>query len=279
MSVRRSIGAGGLDRLELAHPSGSSAEVYLHGAHVASWVPAGREEALFVSRAAVFEPGSAIRGGIPVVFPQFAELGPLPKHGFARTRPWDWVSGPDEDRVRLRLQADADTLAIWPFAFTAELTVELGEHTLRVELEVGNPGTEAFTFSGALHTYFRVADAAEVALLGLEGVRYRSRQEGVDGGVDRSPVVGFAGEVDRVYLDAPEELVLRDAAGGRELRIGQTGFRDVVVWNPGAEKAAALPDMLGGEQREMVCVEAAQVGEPVRLEPGTVWRGAQVLRA
>ncbi|HEX6371728.1 MAG TPA: hypothetical protein VF006_22595, partial [Longimicrobium sp.] len=64
--------AAALPKLRLSHASGATAEVYLHGAHVASWVPAGGTEALFVSRAATFAPGKAIRGGVPVIFPQFA---------------------------------------------------------------------------------------------------------------------------------------------------------------------------------------------------------------
>ena len=89
-----------LPRIQLSHASGGTAEVYPYGAHVTSWVPAGGTEALFLSRAAKFEPGSAIRGGVPVIFPQFAELGPLPKHGFARTQTWERVDAGDAASAR-----------------------------------------------------------------------------------------------------------------------------------------------------------------------------------
>jgi glucose-6-phosphate 1-epimerase len=52
----------------------------------------------------------------------------------------------------------------------------------------------------------------------------------------------------------------------------QTGFKDAVVWNPGAADAAALSDMEDEEYRRFVCIEPALL-EPQQLEPGGVWRG------
>src|SRR5436305_1852990 len=84
-------GEGGLPKLILVAPDGARAEIYLHGAHVTSWIPAGDGERLFLSASSAFRPGAAIRGGVPVVFPQFSDRGPLPKHGFARTSEWELV--------------------------------------------------------------------------------------------------------------------------------------------------------------------------------------------
>ena len=67
---------------------GAIALVALHGAHLLSWSTADGRERLFLSERAVFDGRTAIRGGIPVIFPQFAERGSLVKHGFARILPW-----------------------------------------------------------------------------------------------------------------------------------------------------------------------------------------------
>jgi len=81
-------GQGGLPRIRITSPE-VSGEMYLHGAQVTSWKPAGTEEVLFVSRQARWEDGRAIRGGVPVCFPWFgsnADNPTAPAHGFVRTK-------------------------------------------------------------------------------------------------------------------------------------------------------------------------------------------------
>ncbi|HYR09911.1 MAG TPA: D-hexose-6-phosphate mutarotase [Longimicrobium sp.] len=266
-----------LPKLRLSHSSGGAAEVYLHGAHVTSWVPAGGREALFLSRAATIAPGAAIRGGVPVIFPQFAGMGPLPKHGFARTQPWERVDDVDRpDAVRLRLRDSDETRRIWPHAFVAELAVEVGDDWLSIALTIHNPGDAAWEFTAALHTYLRVGDVRRATVEGLRGLRYRvtGEPERVDG--ERE--VAVSGPVDRVYLDTPPELRVHDAENARTFALRSEGFADTVVWNPWAEATAALPDMEDDEYLEMLCVEAAQVGAPVRLEAGESWTGSQRIR-
>lgn len=266
-----------LPTLRLSHASGGTATAYLHGAHVTSWTPAGGAEALFLSRAARLEPVAAIRGGVPVIFPQFAELGPLPKHGFARTQPWERVDdGNDAASVRLRLRDSDETRRIWPHAFLAELAVELDDDSLSLTLSIQNTDAQPFTFSAALHTYLRVADVRQAAIEGLHGIRYRvtGEEERMDG--ERE--IRVSGPVDRVYLDAPSELRVRDGAGGRTFHLRSTGFADTVVWNPWAAATASLADMEDEEYLEMLCVEAAQVGSPVTLQSGASWSGAQRIR-
>jgi glucose-6-phosphate 1-epimerase len=283
MTIRLSAGATGLSKLLLARDGAGEAELYLHGAHVTSWTPAGGTEVLWVSREAQYGRGAAIRGGIPVIFPQFAGLGPLPKHGFARTQPWKLAEAPagpapaDATRAWLELRDSTATGLVWPHAFLARVAVELAPGSLTVRLAVTNPGREPWAFTAALHTYLRVADVREAALVGLRGVRYRSTLEGADDREDPAPELRVAGEVDRIYVDAPPALRLEDRAGGRTIGIRSEGFRDVVVWNPWADRARALPDMGDDEYLQMLCVEAAQVGTPVTLAPGESWTGAQRL--
>jgi len=122
-------GLGGMPRLELVAPDGARAEVYAHGAHVTSWVPAGGVERLFLSERSVFNGQAAIRGGVPVIFPQFSMEGPLPRHGFARTRAWEFVTAGVEAggaSASFRLVDSAETRRIWPHAFAARLDVRTG---------------------------------------------------------------------------------------------------------------------------------------------------------
>ena len=267
----------GLDVVELTAPDGARATIALHGAHVMSWLPAGAGEQLYLSPRSGFATGQAIRGGVPVCFPQFSDRGPLPKHGFARTRPWQLVSaeqGEHDALAVLRLSDDAATRLLWPHAFEAELSVRVAGQTLELELACENRGEAPFEFTTALHSYLRVGDIDDASVQGLAGLNYwdsaasQEKQQRVD-------LLLPSGEVDRIYFDLPGELLLQD--GDRRLSVRHQGFADAVVWNPGAEKCAQLPDMPADGFRQMLCVEAAAIGRPVRLSPGEAWAGLQSL--
>jgi glucose-6-phosphate 1-epimerase len=279
---RASIVAGinDLPKVILQAEDGARAEVYLHGAHVTSWAPAGGDERLFLSRTSDVKPGGAIRGGVPVVFPQFSDRGPLPKHGFARSMAWE-ITGQVHDAgtvtARFRLHDNAATFAIWPYRFVAELAVTVGGPALAMSLDVQNTGAEIFDFTAALHTYLCVADVAETAVLGLQDTAFLDTTAGGGEGVQGALELHFDGEVDRIYFAVPHELYLRDPA--RRLAVHAAGFPDVVTWNPGPAKGATLADLEPEGYRRFVCIEAAAIGQPVRLAPGEGWQGSQTLSA
>ena len=102
---------GGMPRVRITSALGEG-EVYLQGAHVTSWKPAGNDEALFVSTKSRWEEGQAIRGGIPICFPWFRAKGDdrqAPAHGFARTKTWRIESiVQDEGRVCVSMFIESD---------------------------------------------------------------------------------------------------------------------------------------------------------------------------
>lgn len=268
-------GEGGLPRLVLTSADGGRAEVYLHGAHVARWTTGDGDDVLYLSPRSRFEAGQAIRGGIPVVFPQFATRGPLPKHGFARTAEWALIDA-SSDTATLELVDTPETRAVWDFSFHARLRMEIGDG-LRMSLSIRNTDVRPFDFTCALHTYDRVPDITRTEVVGLEGVKYIDSVTG-ESHVQSGDRLDFRGETDRIYLDAPEMLRIRDLDGGRTITIAKHGFPDAVVWNPWAEKSAALDDLGEGEHARFVCVEAGCIGRPVHLSPGETWEGRQVIR-
>jgi glucose-6-phosphate 1-epimerase len=275
-------GVGGLPLVALRAADGAAAEIYLHGAHVTSWRPApDEEERLFLSTRSEFRRGAAIRGGIPVIFPQFAAEGPLPRHGFARTSEWrldDADRSHAGDAVATFSLADsAELRAVWSAEFRASLTVRVGGTRLVVALGVENTGAAPFSFTCALHTYLRVHDAAQAEVVGLRGTRYRDSADRTKLRIDDGPVLRVTGELDRVYVDAPRALVVREPR--RALRVETRDFPDVVLWNPGRKRAVGLPDMEPDGERAMLCVEAAVVQTPITLESGGRWQGSQTLDA
>ena len=268
----------GLECLRLAARDGSTAMVCRHGGHVLSWVDAAGDERLFLSERAVFGGEAAIRGGVPVCFPQFSGLGDLPKHGFVRNRAWSIAeSGAKGDGAFAELLSadDAASRALWPHAFRASLKVALAPGRLDLQLTIANTGDAPFGFTGALHTYFAVDDIGRVAITGLAGREYRDAAGGNAIRTESAPGVTFAGEVDRVYHEVGNALELAD--GTRRLRVTGSGFRDVVVWNPWRTLCAGLPDMAPEGYRRMVCIEAAAARVPVTVAAGSSWSGGQSL--
>ncbi|MEO8560837.1 MAG: D-hexose-6-phosphate mutarotase [bacterium] len=260
---------------------GATAEVHHHGAHVTSWRPApDGEERLYLSGASEYGPGSAIRGGIPVIFPQFSTEGPLPRHGFARTT--DWAVGGVGRSSNGMAEADfvlrdsTETRIILNASFAAVISVRVVGARLAVTLAVENVGETPFAFTAALHTYLRVSDVSNVRVVGLHGTRYRG--PGSRALVrDESESVIVGDYLERVYVGAPPRIDLHD--GERSLSIISEGFPDAVLWNPGAERAAAVPDIEPGGERRFLCIEAGAIQSPVELLPFRRWSGTQTLVA
>lgn len=267
----------GTEALRLTGPRGSSAIISKLGAQVLSWVPPDGKERLFLSDKAIFDGSVAIRGGVPVCFPQFAERGDLPKHGFVRTREWTVSSqraGDNFALVTMELTSDESTLAFWPHAFVAELTLMLEADRIDVELCITNTGGTPLSFTGALHTYLRVAQVEEAVLEGLEGLEYCDALDNDRVGREPRSEVTVDSEVDRVYFNARCPQLLH--AGKVSVATQNQGFPDVVVWNPFVDRCAGLKDMPANGWRHMLCVEAAAT-RPIELPAGEEWYGRQTL--
>ncbi len=256
---------------------GARAEIFPQGAHLTSWIPAGGEEQIFLSRDSDFAPGAAIRGGVPIIFPQFSGMGSLPKHGFARTAEWRLLrSGQDEHGIAqavFELQENIARLTIWPHVFHAEFTVTLSGQQLRLDFMVRNSGDTSFNFTAALHSYFRVRDLNHTEVLGLHQHDYRDTVLNNTPGKQTEERLRISQEIDRIYAQIQAPICIEQAH--QQTLIRQTGFQDAVVWNPGAEKNASMADLEPDGYQHMLCVEAAQIFQAITLAPGRSWSGSQ----
>ncbi len=271
-------GINGLPKVDLSAADGAQAEIYLHGAHLTSWCPAGGEERLFLSQAARFDPQSSIRGGVPIIFPQFSTKGPLPKHGFARQMNWEYLDGEKglgNVSAAFLLRETPESLRLWPHAFLAGLLVTLGGKEIEVNLTITNTDASPFTFTAALHSYLKVTEIRDVYLDGLCGQHYLDATDNEKEKVQEDKYLLFEDEIDRIYPHAPGSVNLNER--NVRLQIQSEGFRDFVVWNPWMERGAALEDLEPKGYRNMLCVESAIICRPVTLEPGQSWNGLQRL--
>lgn len=263
----------GLPAVRVETPAASGL-VYLQGAHVAAFRPAGGKGVLWMSENAVYAKGKALRGGVPICFPWFgahAEQPQFPAHGFARTRDFRYrgarLHATGGAELEFELEDDAETRAFFPHAFTARLRVAFGQK-LGLGFSVTNRDAQPFSFEEALHSYFAVADVTQTSLRGLEGARYvdKVREQAVFTEGPRE--LRFVAETDRVYESAGT-CTVDDRAGARSLVVEKENSGATVVWNPWRERAAQMSDLGATAWPGMLCVESANVGKTrVTLAPG-----------
>jgi glucose-6-phosphate 1-epimerase len=246
-----------------------------YGGQLLSWKSADGVENLYTPEHLSIQPGRALRGGVPICFPQFSGRGTLPKHGLVRTRPWRLLAQ-TETAMILAISDDAGTREVWPYEFELMQTLILDEPGLSIALDVHNRTDSPMVFTAALHSYLHVPDVRTCSLNGLNGCEY---EDAADNGRFKTETgeLRIQGEVDRVFADAPKSLCLK-RDGLSDLHIRQGGFADTVVWCPGPVLASSFTDMPVDDWKSMLCVEAAAAAQPVTLLADGHWQGWQRLQ-
>lgn len=271
-------GQGGFPFIRVKHAK-AKALISVYAGQVLSFRPVGKtDDLLFLSEKAYFQAGKAIKGGVPVCWPWFGpdpEGKGRPAHGFVRNRMWDvietGVAANGDTQVVLGLIDTPETQAIWPHAFVLRLEVTVGD-TLNLALVTRNSGQQALTITQAFHTYFSVGDIHRASVSGLEGKPYIDK---IDGGQQKtqSGVVTIDSEVDRIYLDVSNDLVIHDAAMKRRIRIASQGSQTAVVWNPWAKISAEMGDLLDDDYLRLLCVETTNAAtDIITIQPGNEFR-------
>jgi glucose-6-phosphate 1-epimerase len=284
-ALRFEEGSGGLTRAVIS-TSAADAELYLHGAHLTHWQPHGAEPVLFLSSKSSYEPGKAIRGGVPVIFPWFGpradgQAGPM--HGFARTMEWTVEeTAVDNDRnveIALVLEPNEVTRGFGYDAFHLRFHVTIGR-TLAMKLEARNDGGEPLVFQEALHTYFAIGDVNRVRVSGLAGAVYIDKTDAFQRKRQGSDPIRITKETDRVYVNTTSTCVIGDPAIGRRIMVEKSGSEETVVWNPWEDKIKTFADMTPEDWRHMICVETANAGDhSIQLAPGASHTLSATIRA
>lgn len=284
----------GLVILQINAPA-AEATIYLQGAHVTHWKPAGHDPAIFLSEQAEFVPGKPIRGGIPIVFPWFGDRHDGkqgPQHGFARISEWELAFAAlsnDELHLAFTLAPNDLSRSLGFDHFRLGYRVTVGQQ-LRIEMSVANDSGDGsargsgpaaatahadmaangapLTFEQALHTYYRVADARQVSIDGLDGTQFIDKVDNFQRKIQDPGPLRLTGRVDRPYLNTEAACVLHDPAGRRSITVAKQGSHSTVIWNPWQEFTAKMPDMQPDAWMYMTCIETANVGDnAVTLQP------------
>ena len=279
--------------------------VYLFGAHIVSWRTSTSKEVLFISKNALFDGTTPIRGGIPLVFPQFGG-GKLPSHGFARRSNWV-VETSSDDTLVLRLSDNESTRAMWNKKFTLFYFITLSPNSITTAFKVQNQGDATFQFQALLHTYFHLRDIRLTTIRGLSGQRYMDQL--LDGDTVGQPTtpLSFTQETDRIFVNAPAQVTLTglslrgvncekmeednkeeenscgasffDGSVTIDIQVegGKFNTHDIVVWNPWIEKSKRMNDFEDEEYNNMCCIEPGFVAGWQSLAANDTWTITQTL--
>jgi glucose-6-phosphate 1-epimerase len=261
----------------------ATGEMYLHGAHVTSWKPRGAEEVLFVSSQSQWKAGRAIRGGVPICFPWFADKSDdraAPAHGFVRTKAWlleSVVETADAVTVTMFTESDESAKKWWPFDFHLVHRATFGSE-LSLELVVTNRGGNSLRFEEALHTYLRLGHIEKTCLQGLNTVHYIDKTDSNREKIQDGAIV-VVSETDRIYLNTQHDVEVEDEVLHRRLRVAKENSLTTVIWNPWVQKARAMSDLGDEEWTQMVCVETSNVSAfAVDLSPGQQHKMKAIIR-
>lgn len=217
--------------------------------------------------------GRSSRGGVPVIFPQFADHGLLRKHGFARDLQWTTTLQQQtalHHRIHNLLEVTSADLPEWAHSVRLELKTSLSAGKFNQSLEIINTGNTSFSWTGGLHPYFLINDLLKIRLIGLEGARYKDRY---------SHGESFWCENQTQWTEAPCEILFEKSpnlklhTGLKTLWISTSGFSQWMIWNPGLVASRILPDMEDDDWRRFICIEPVCVDNPIKLNPGESFLG------
>jgi glucose-6-phosphate 1-epimerase len=269
--VELTTGHGGLLLVKI-HTPWSTAEIYLHGAHLSHFQKHGEPPLIFMSRKSYFAPDKAIRGGVPICFPWFGPRDGDFGHGFVRFTAWELVksSVATDGAVTLHFALpEIPGRTAWK-SLRTEFIVTVAD-TVTMELVAANDGCdETLEIENCLHTYFQVGDIGAVSITGLKGAAYVDNAGDGLGALktDGESVLHIAKETNRLYRDTDGPVEIRDDSFKRTIRVEKSGSHSTVVWNPWTTQK--LPDDFDpAEHKHMVCVESGNVKHnKILLAPG-----------
>ena len=263
-----------------------TASIALQGAQLMTWSPKDEQPVIWLSPVAKLAEGKSIRGGVPICWPWFGAHvtnSTFPGHGFARTVPWKVIhtEALDDGGTLINLAIAEINSEQWTYQAPAKMQMIIS-NTLQLELTTENKGDEVITLGDALHTYFCVGDASKIAIQGLDGCDYLDKVDDFAHKQQQGDIT-LSSEVDRVYFDQGQDVVIDDPVMLRRIRIEKRNSHSTVVWNPWIEKCQSMGDFGSDDgYLRMVCVESANAHEDVvQIPPGdthSLWVGYSIER-
>lgn len=238
------------------------------GAQVLEAALASGLEIFYLSPMVDFFPDNPIRGGIPLMFPQFGESGPLRKHGFVRDLQWTLVDEHEDatgKSISYVLDIKSTDFPDWPFDASLQLNAIVGLDTFTIELSILNSGNKDFSFTGGFHPYFAISSRQDIRVNGLDVLPFRDSFPG-----ENAYELNGDGLVERQYMGDAE---IQFYNGSHWLNLAASGFDSWMVWNPGRAGASRISDLPDEDWDKFMCIEPIVLSKPIFLDPGKTFKG------
>lgn len=235
------------------------AAVALQGANLLTWKPASQSRpVIWLSDNTPFKTGVPIRGGVPICWPWFTDLGGRPFHGFARLLPWQLTalsSSRGSLSLTLSVSDSPQTRIWWDHRFLLDMTLNFTPEVCELLLTAnGN-----FTATAALHSYLWTPNIHTTQVNGVGKQAYDT----VAGKIVQRLLqpLTLNGEFGAIFSCPDKQTVLSD--GTRTVTLTHINNSDVVVWNPWQRRAQQIDDMPDDGWRSFICLETAAINRPL----------------
>ncbi len=258
-----SIGQGSMTKLTLNTPH-ATAEVYLHGCTLTNYTPTHQQPIIFLSPTSHFKQEKAIRGGIPICFPWFAQNSDdpaLPMHGIARTAQFTPTAITLENQcitATFEFRSTPETHKIWPHQFHLKYQITLSD-SLNIQMHVTNTDKQSFDFEQALHTYYNIANINAIEISGLEKQNHIDKTDHFK--IKQFPSTSLKIEkfTDAVCLDTDKTCKIHDTGNNRSIAIKKKNSASTIIWNPWNKKTLEIADLENTCWEHFICLETANV--------------------
>ena len=198
----------------------------------------------------------AIRGGIPVCWPRFAEEeinNHFPRHGFARLSNWNLQNiSVDENKIETKLSLIPDSK--YNLDVYANLSIKITDK-LEYSLETINNSNKEFKFSEALYAYFNVGDRDNTIIKGLSKHQYKNALDGKFYTLEKD--LQITDEFDGAFINHTNNIEIIDPLFKRIITLSKKGSNSTIVWNPNKD----LAEMNTDQYKNFICVEPANQGD------------------
>ncbi len=273
-------GEGGFAFIKI-HNDKADALISLYGGQVLSYKKPQQPDMFFLSDKAYYQSGKAIKGGVPICWPWFGndpQNKGRPAHGFARNSLWQLAAAEQlangDTLVELQLSPNESSRSLWPYDFLLSLKVTVGDE-LTLQLTTHNKDPQTVEITQALHTYFALESIDALRISGLENLSYLDKAKSNTGAEQKTQQgeIHIEGEVDRIYLQVPEQINLKHIAPSHAadtaITLHSKNNATAVVWNPWQELCEQSADLNPSDYQRFVCVETANAAtDVIRLAAG-----------